>query len=328
MSITELFIRRPVMTVLLNLALIIAGLAAWSKIPVAALPSYNTPVINVQASLPGASPETMASSVALPLEKQFSTIAGLATISSTSILGSTSLTLEFESSRNIDAAAVDVQAALFRALRSLPTEMTSPPSYRKVNPADAPVLLIALTSPAINLSELNDFAENLLTPSLSTIDGVAQVAIYGQKRFAVRIKVSNDLLGQRNITLEELQAAIRGANANTPVGVLDGKRQTLTIQANKQLRNAKEFGSIVIASRNGSPIFLRDVAEVQDSFETTKSFSNFNGERSIVLAVQRQPDANTVKVVDTVKAMLPRFAAQLPASVQMSTLNDRSLSVR
>ncbi|MCV2358107.1 efflux RND transporter permease subunit [Paucibacter sp. TC2R-5] len=328
MSITELFIRRPVMTVLLNLALIIAGLAAWSKIPVAALPSYNTPVINVQASLPGASPETMASSVALPLEKQFSTIAGLATISSTSILGSTSLTLEFESSRNIDAAAVDVQAALFRALRSLPTEMTTPPSYRKVNPADAPVLLIALTSPAINLSELNDFAENLLTPSLSTIDGVAQVAIYGQKRYAVRIKVNNDLLGQRNITLEELQTAIRGANANTPVGVLDGNRQTLTIQANKQLRNAKEFGSIVIASRNGSPIFLRDVAEVQDSFETTKSFSNFNGERSIVLAVQRQPDANTVKVVDAVKAMLPRFAAQLPASVQMTTLNDRSVSVR
>ncbi|MCV2350991.1 efflux RND transporter permease subunit [Paucibacter sp. Y2R2-4] len=328
MSLTELFIRRPVMTVLLNIALVIAGLAAWGKIPVAALPSYNTPVINVQASLPGASPETMASSVALPLEKQFSTIAGLATISSTSILGSTSLTLEFESSRNIDAAAVDVQAALFRALRALPTEMTSPPSYRKVNPADAPVLLVALTSPSINLSELNDFAENLLTPSLSTIEGVAQVSIFGQKRYAVRIKVNNDLLSQRNITLEELQAAIRGANANTPVGVLDGKRQTLTIQANKQLRNAKEFGAIVVAARNGTPILLRDVAEVQDSFETTKSFSNFNGERSIVLAVQRQPDANTVKVVDAVKAMLPRFEGQLPASVQMSTLNDRSLSVR
>ena len=328
MSLTEMFIRRPVMTVLLNIALVIAGLAAWSKIPVAALPSYNTPVINVQASLPGASPETMASSVALPLEKQFSTIAGLATISSTSILGSTSLTLEFESSRNIDAAAVDVQAALFRALRALPSEMTSPPSYRKVNPADAPVLLVALTSPSINLSELNDFAENLLTPSLSTIEGVAQVSIYGQKRFAVRIKVNNDLLSQRNITLEELQAAIRGANANTPVGVLDGKRQTLTIQANKQLRNAKEFGAIVVAARNGTPILLRDVAEVQDSFETTKSFSNLNGERSIVLAVQRQPDANTVKVVDAVKAMLPRFEGQLPASVQMSTLNDRSLSVR
>ncbi|MDN3919703.1 efflux RND transporter permease subunit [Roseateles violae] len=328
MNLTELFIRRPVMTVLLNIALVIAGLAAWGKIPVAALPSYNTPVINVQASLPGASPETMASSVALPLEKQFSTIAGLLTISSTNTLGSTSLTLEFDPSRDIDAAAVDVQAALFRSLRALPTEMTSPPSYRKVNPADAPVLLVALTSPSINLSELNDFAENLITPSLSTIDGVAQVGIFGQKRFAVRIKVRNEVLNQRNITLEELQAAIRGANANTPVGVLDGTRQTLTVQANKQLRNAKEFGDIVVATRNGAPTFLRDVADVQDSFETVKSFSNFNGERSIVLAVQRQPDANTVKVVDAVKAMLPRFAAQLPASVQMSTLNDRSVSIR
>jgi len=328
MNLTELFIRRPVMTVLLNIALVIAGLAAWGKIPVAALPSYNTPVINVQASLPGASPETMSSSVALPLEKQFSTIAGVTTISSTNILGSTSLTIEFDPSRNIDAAALDVQAALFRSLRALPAEMTSPPSYRKVNPADAPVLLVALTSPSMNLSELNDFAENLITPSLSTINGVAQVSIFGQKRYAVRIRVRTEDLNQRNITLEELQAAIKGANANTPVGVLDGSRQTLTIQANKQLRNAREFGTIVVASRNGAPIVLRDVAEVQDSYETVKSFSNFNGERSIVLAVQRQPDANTVQVVDAVKAMLPRFASQLPASVQMTTLNDRSRSIR
>ena len=328
MNLTELFIRRPVMTVLLNLSLIIAGLAAWSRIPVAALPSYNTPVINVQASLPGAAPETMASSVALPLEKQFSTIAGLQTISSTNSLGSTSLTLEFDPSRDIDAAAVDVQAALFRSLRALPVEMTSPPSYRKVNPADAPVLLVALTSPSIPLSDLNDFAENLLSPGLSTIDGVAQVSIYGQKRFAVRIKVKNDLLNQRNITLEDLQSTIRTANANTPVGVLDGARQTLTIQANKQLKNAREFGGIVITSRNGAPVYLRDVADVQDSFETAKSFSNFNGERSIVLAIQRQPDANTVKVVDKVKALLPRYAAQMPASIQMSTLNDRSVSIR
>nr|WP_316642810.1 efflux RND transporter permease subunit [uncultured Roseateles sp.] len=327
-SLTELFIRRPVMTVLLNIALVIAGLAAWGKIPVAALPSYNTPVINVGASLPGASPETMASSVALPLEKQFSTISGLSTISSTSTLGNTSLTLEFESSRDIDAAAVDVQAALFRAQRSLPAEMTSPPSYRKVNPADAPVLLVALTSPSINLSELNDFAENLITPSLSTIDGVAQVSIFGQKRFAVRIKVRNEALQQRNLTIDELQNAIRSANANTPLGVLDGSRQTLTIQANKQLRNAREFGALVIASRDGAPLYLRDVADVQDSYETVKASSSFQGERSIVLAVQRQPNANTVKVVDAVKAMLPRFQTQLPASVQMSTLNDRSLSIR
>ncbi|MET0519440.1 MAG: efflux RND transporter permease subunit [Burkholderiaceae bacterium] len=328
MNLTELFIRRPVMTVLLNIALVIAGLAAWGKIPVAALPSYNTPIINVQAVLPGASPETMASSVALPLEKQFSTIAGITTISSTNTLGNSSLTLEFSTTRDIDAAAVDVQAALFRSLRALPAEMTQPPSYRKVNPADAPVLLVALTSPSIDLSELNNYAENLITPSLSTIDGVAQVSIFGQKRFAVRVKARNELLSERNITLEELQAAIRNANANTPVGVLDGARQTLTIQANKQLHNAKEFGAIVVATRNGAPVFLRDVADVQDSFETVKTFSSFNGERSIVLAVQRQPDANTVQVVDAVKAMLPRFSSQLPASVQMSTLNDRSISIR
>ncbi len=328
MSLVEAFIRRPVMTVLLNLAVLAAGLAAWSKIPVAALPSYNTPVINVSANLPGASPETMAASVALPLEKQFSTIAGLSLISSTSTLGSTSLTLEFDAARDIDAAAVDVQAALFRAQRSLPADMTSPPSYRKVNPADAPVLLVALTSPSMNLSELNDFAENLISPSFSTIDGVAQVSIFGQKRFAVRIKARSDLLAQRNLTLDELQAAIRNANANSPVGVLDGPRQTLTIQANKQLRNAREFGALVVATRDGAPVYLRDVAEVQDSYETVKSSSSFNGERSIVLAVQRQPNANTVKVVDALKAMLPRFEAQLPASVQISLLNDRSASVR
>ena len=328
MRLTELFIRRPVMTVLLNLSLVIAGLAAWSRIPVAALPSYNTPIINVGASLPGASPETMASSVALPLEKQFSTIAGLQAISSTSTLGNTSLTLEFDPSRNIDAAAVDVQAALFRSLRALPAEMTSPPSYRKVNPADAPVLLVALTSPSIDLTELNDYAENLLSPGLSTIDGVAQVSIFGQKRYAVRIKVRTDLLNQRNITLEELQTAVRAANANTPVGVLDGARQTLTIQANRQLRNAAEFDRIVVASREGAPVHLRDVAEVQDSVETSKTYSTYQGERSIVLAIQRQPDANTVQVVDKVKALLPRFAEQMPASIKMSTLNDRSMSIR
>ncbi|MBW8893736.1 MAG: efflux RND transporter permease subunit, partial [Burkholderiales bacterium] len=238
------------------------------------------------------------------------------------------LTLEFDPSRDIDAAAVDVQAALFRSLRALPAEMTSPPSYRKVNPADAPVLLVALTSPSINLSELNDFAENLLSPGLSTIDGVAQVLIFGQKRFAVRIKARNELLNQRNITLEELQNAVRSANANTPVGVLDGERQTLTIQANRQLRSAREFGDIVVASRNGASVYLRDVADVQDSFETIKSFGSFQGERSIVLAIQRQPNANTVKVVDKVKAMLPRFAAQMPASIKMDTLNDRSVSIR
>jgi len=328
MSVTEQFIRRPVMTVLLNLAIVLAGLVALGKIPVAALPSYNTPVVQVTADLPGASPDTMASSVALPLEKQFSTIAGLATISSTNTLGRSAITLEFESSRNIDAAAVDVQAALFRAQRTLPADMTSPPSYRKVNPADAPVLLLAMTSPSMSMSDLNEFAENLIAPSLSTINGVAQVSIFGQKRFAVRIRVKPETLAQRGLTLDELRAALSGANANSPVGTLDGPRQTLTIVANRQLASAREFGNLIVATRNGAPVRLREVAEVQDSVETAKTFASFNGEPSITLAVQRQPDANTVEVVDRVQAMLPRFETQLPASIRLMPTNDRSISIR
>jgi len=270
----------------------------------------------------------MASSVALPLEKQFSTIAGLATISSTNTLGRSSITLEFESSRNIDAAAVDVQAALFRAQRTLPADMTSPPSYRKVNPADAPVLLLAMTSPSMSMSDLNEFAESLIAPSLSTINGVAQVSIFGQKRYAVRIRVKPETLAQRGLTLDELRAALSGANANSPVGTLDGPRQTLTIVANRQLASAREFGNLIVATRNGAPIRLREVADVQDSVETAKTFASFNGEPSITLAVQRQPDANTVEVVDRVKAMLPRFETQLPASIRLMPTNDRSLSIR
>ncbi len=327
-NLAELFIRRPVMTVLLNIAIVMAGVVALGKIPVAALPSYNTPVVQVSAVLPGASPETMASSVALPLEKQFSTIAGLSTISSVNTQGNSSITLEFDPARDMDAAALDVQAALFRAQRSLPAEMTNPPSYRKLNPADAPVLIVALTSPSINLSELNDFAENLIAPSLSTIDGVAQVSVFGQKRYAVRIEVKPGALSERNLTLDELRAAITAANANTPVGTIDGPRQTLTVEANRQMTTARQFGEIVVATRNGAPVRLREVADVLDSFETIKNFASFNGESSIQLAIQRQPNANTVQVVDRVKAMLPRFQAQLPASVQIHQLNDRSVSVR
>ena len=328
MNLSELFIRRPVLTVLLNLAILVAGAIAWDRIPVAALPSYNTPVINVSASLPGASPETMASSVALPLEKQFQTIPGVAVISSSNTLGSTSVTLEFEQSRDIDAAAVDVQAALLRVQRQLPQDMTSPPSYRKINPADAPVLFIAMTSPSLSLSDLNDFAEHLISPSLSTLDGVAQVNIFGQKRFAVRVRVDPAALAARNISLDELTNALRAANANTPVGTLEGPAQTLTLQANRQLKNAAEFADLIVASKGGSPVRLRDVAQVEDSYETVKTAATFNGETSISLAVYRQPDANTVKVVDAVRAALPGFEAQLPQSVRINMVNDRSVSIR
>ncbi|SNT16080.1 hydrophobic/amphiphilic exporter-1, HAE1 family [Noviherbaspirillum humi] len=328
MNISELCIRRPVMTVLLSLSVVVAGILAYLKIPVAALPSYNTPVINVTATLPGASPETMASSVALQLEKQFSTIAGLNVISSTNTLGTTSVTLEFSPDRDIDAAAVDVQAALLRAQRQLPVEMTTPPSYRKVNPADAPVLLLALTSPSLNLSELNDYAENLISPSLSTLNGVAQVNIFGQKRFAVRVRVNPAMLTSRNLSLDDVMNGIRAANANTPVGVLEGPQQTLTIQANRQLQNAAQFADLIVATRNNAPVKLREVADVEDSYESVKTASRFNGERSIVLAILRQPNANTVAVVDSVKKMLPVFKAQLPASIQINQLNDRSVSIR
>ena len=328
MNLSELFIRRPVMTVLLNLGIVMAGVIGYRSIPVAALPSYDTPVINVSANLPGANPETMATSVALPLEKQFQTIPGLKTISSSSTLGNTSLTLEFEEGRAIDAAAVDVQAALLRAQRGLPQDMTSPPSYRKVNPADAPVLLIAMTSPSLAPSDLQDYAEHLIVPTLSTIDGVAQVNIFGSKRFAVRVRVQPEALAARGIGLDELSAALRAANVNTPVGTLEGPRQTLTLQANQQLKNAAEFAELIVAQRNGNPVRLRDVAQVLDSIENVKSWATLNGENSITLAVLRQPGANTVRVVDAVREALAPLKAQLPQSVGMTPVNDRSVSVR
>jgi HAE1 family hydrophobic/amphiphilic exporter-1 len=328
MNLSELFIRRPVMTVLLNLAIVMAGVIGYRSIPVAALPSYDTPVINVFAGLPGASPETMATSVALPLEKQFQTIPGLSVISSTSTLGSTSLTLEFEEGRNIDGAALDVQAALLRAQRALPQDMTQLPAYRKVNPADAPILLVALTSPSMPLSDLQDYAEHLISPTLSTLDGVAQVNIFGSKRFAVRVRVLPEALAARNIGLDELSAALRASNVNTPVGTLEGPKQMLVLQANKQLRNALEFADLIIANRNGVPVRLRDVATVEDSIESVRSYANLNGEASITLAILRQPGANTVRVVDAVKAALPRLKEQMPQSVNMTSVNDRSVSVR
>jgi HAE1 family hydrophobic/amphiphilic exporter-1 len=328
MNLSELCIRRPVMVVLLSSSLILAGLLAYANIPVAALPSFNTPVINVSANLSGAAPETMASSVALPLEKQFSTIAGISIITSTSTQGQTSLTLEFDPSIDVNAAAVDVQAALLAAQRQLPQEMTELPSYRKVNPADAPVLFMTMNSPSMNLSELNDYAENLVAPNLSTLPGVAQVTVNGQKRFAVRVRAHAELMNARNLTLDELSSAIHSANSNAPLGILDGPNQTLTIQGNAQLMKSAEFAELIIATRNGQPVRLKDVATVEDSFQSVKTAGMYNGERSIVLLVQRQPNANTVQVVNEVRKLLPRFQAQLPASVRINLVNDRSVSIR
>ncbi|QET03195.1 efflux RND transporter permease subunit [Cupriavidus pauculus] len=329
MTLSELCIRRPVMTVLLCLAVIVTGIVLYPTIPIAALPSFNSPVIQVTATLPGASPETMAASVAIQLEKQFATIPGVTVISSSNTLGNSSITIEFNNDREIDAAAVDVQAALFRAQRTLPIEMTQPPSYRKVNPADAPVILLAINSPAMSLAELNAFGDNLISPTLATLPGVAQVQVLGQKRFAVRVRARPDALAARGLTLDELAVALNRANTNTPVGTLDGARQTLTIQANRQLSNADAFRNIIVASQpSGAIVRLSDVAEVEDSVETIKTGSWLNNERSIVLTVLRQPDANTVAVVDSIKATLPRLVQQMPGSVNVAVVNDRSVSIR
>ena len=327
MTLSELCIRRPVMTTLLSIATVVAGSIAYLKIPVSALPSFNSPIISVSASLPGASPENMAASVALPLEKEFSTLDGITVISSTNYLGSTNVTLEFNNNRDIDKAAVDVQAALLRAQKRMPIEMTIPPSYRKINPADTPVLVVRMQSPSISLSELNAYAENLLSPNLSTISGVAQVLVYGAKRYAVRVRIHPDALSSRNLTVDEVALAINKANSNSPVGVLDGPRQAITIYANPQLVRPEEFANLIISQKNGLPIYLKDVAEVVESYEDVKNFASANGERSIAIAILRQPSANTVEVVKAVKDLLPELQKQMPASIKMQLLNDRSLSI-
>jgi HAE1 family hydrophobic/amphiphilic exporter-1 len=329
MNLSEAFIRRPVMTVLLSAAAVVAGILAYGGIPIAALPMFDTPTIQVTAVLPGASPETMASSVATVLEKQFATIASLDVISSTSIQGQTQITLEFSQDRNIDDAAVDVQAALFRASRNLPTEMTTPPSYRKVNPAEFSIIFVTLTSPSMSLSELDGYAENLISPTLSTLPGVAQISVAGQKRFAVRVKARPDALAARNLTLDDIANAVKLANANTPVGTLDGQRQTLTIMANRQLTRAADFKPIIVATlANGSVVRLQDVADVEDSVESVKTASWSNGEPAIALFIQRQPGANTVAAIDAIKAALPGVMAQMPKSVDLQIQLDRSISIR
>ena len=328
MNISELCMRRPVATMLLWLSVAVTGFACWRQLPISALPDYDTPTIEVQARLPGASPETMATSVATPLEKQFSAIPGLLATSSTSLQGETRIVLEFDPSRHIDAAAGDVQAALFRATRSLPAEMPTPPSYKKINPADAPILLLALSSPSMLLTDLNGYSDNLIVPALSTLPGVAQVAVTGQKRYAVRVEVDPQRLAATDLTLAEVGAALAAANTNTPVGQLDGKRQMLMLQMAGGLMKAADFEGVIIATRNGQALRLRDVAQVEDSIENNQNTSTVNGENAILLTVQRQPGANTVATIDAIKALMPRLQSKLPASVKVQLLSDRSLSIR
>src|SRR5919107_3127650 len=328
MNISELFIRRRVATILLSIALTFGGLFAYRSLPVAALPTVDFPTISVSAQLPGASPDTMATSIATPLIKEFSTVPAISMISATNYQGFTSISIEFELGRNIDQAAADVQAAIARTQRRLPAEMTTPPSYRKLNPADAPVLLLALQSETQPLSKLDAFAQTVISPNLSTINGVGQVQIYGSQKFAVRIQLDPNRLASRGIGVDEIQTAVAAANVNTPVGTVEGSAQNLTIQANTQLRNADAFRGIIVAVRNSNPVRLGDVANVIDSVENTEIPSWYDGKRALVLAVQRQPDANTVAVVDRVKQMLPKFQEELGSTADVHVMLDRSASIR
>jgi len=328
MNISEFCIRHPVATTLMSAALVVSGVFAYMFLPVAALPRTEFPVINVSASLPGASPDTMANAVATPLIKQFSAIAGIDSINSTSSQGSVSIALQFDLNRDIDSAAADVQSAIARVQRQLPDEMTEPPSYRKVNPADAPILILALSSDIAPLQDMDAFAQQVISPALSTIDGVAQVQVFGSQKYAVRIQLNPDALAARGIGVDVVQAAITAANANTPIGTLRNQQQSLTIQAQTELSTADQFRSIIIASRDGRPVRLGDLATVADSVENNQTASWYNGTRAIILGVFRQPEANTVEVVDRIKALLPSFESQLPRAAKLNVLNDRSTSIR
>jgi hydrophobe/amphiphile efflux-1 (HAE1) family protein len=328
MTLPELCIRRPVMTTLLMLAFVIFGMFSYRLLPVAAIPRVDFPTIVVSAVLPGASPESMASSVATPLERQFATIAGLDSMTSTSGQGVTSITMQFNLDRNIDGAALDVQAAITTAARKLPIEMTTPPSFQKVNPADQPVLYISLNSDTLPLSAVDEYAETLMAQRISMLLGVAQVQVFGSQKFAVRVQVKPDALAAKGIGIADVQSAVAAANSNTPVGQLSGPDQSFTLQANAQLANAALFRQIPIAYRNGATVRLGDVATVIDSVENDKIASWYNGRRGVILSVLRQPDANTVDVVDSVKALIPVFRAQVPPSVNIDVMNDRSISIR
>ena len=327
MNLSGIFIRRPIATTLIMAGILIFGIVGYRVLPVNDLPNVDYPVISVNASLPGASPETMASAVATPLEKQFTTIAGLDAMTSSSGPGSTSITLQFTLGRNIDAAAQDVQAAIAKTLRSLPTGIV-PPSYQKVNPADSPILYLSLTSQMLPLAQLDEYAENVLAQRISTIDGVAQVSVFGSAKYAVRIRLDPRALASRGIPIGDVGDAIQAANVNLPTGILWGPSRTATVQASGQLRNAQEFGDVIVDYRNGAPVRLRDLGEVLDDIQNDKVASWYQGQRCITLAVQRQPGTNTVQVAGAVLALLDQLRPQFPPSVDIHTLYDRSVSIR
>src|SRR5512137_1886075 len=328
MNIADLFIRRPIMTSLIMIAILIFGVVSYRLLPVSDLPNVDFPTIQVNASLPGANPDTMASAVATPLERQFSTIAGIDSMTSVSGIGATSITIQFTLSRDIDAAAQDVQAAISRASRQLPQDMPTPPSFRKVNPADQPVLYLALSSPTLPLYAVNEYADTFISQRISMISGVAQVQVFGSQKYAVRAQLDPKALASRRIGIDEVAGALASGNVNLPTGTLYGEHQAFTIQATGQLYSASAYRPLVVAYRNGAPVRLQELGRVIDNVENDKVANWFNNTRAVVLAIQRQPGTNTIEVVDGIKQLLPVFRSQMPASVDLNILYDRSVSIR
>src|SRR5215813_1843950 len=328
MTLSETCIRRPVLTTLVTASIIVLGIFAYRLLAVAALPAVDFPTISIQGQLPGASAETMAASVAAPIERQLSTIAGITSLTSASSLGITSITIQFDLNRDIDGAALDVQTALTVAARKLPVEMTTPPSFRKVNPGDFPIMYISLVSPTLPLSAVNEFGEITLAQQISQLRGVAQVLVFGAQKFAVRVQVDPVAAAARNISLDDIRNVVAKTNSNTPVGTLSGPKQSVTLTASGAMTKAEEYRKVVVAYRNGAPVYLDQIARVIDGVENDKIASWFNNDRAIVLAIQRQPDANTVAVVDSVRVRLPQYQASIPPSIRMQVLMDRSVSIR
>jgi len=324
---TALFIRRPVMTALVMIGILFFGGVAYSRLPVSDLPTVDFPTVQVNANLPGASPETMASSVATPLEKQFSTIAGIDNMTSSSQLGSTSIAIQFSLDRSIDAAAADVQAAISQTLRSLPQGIL-PPSYRKVNPADQPILYFALTSKTMKLSQLDEYGQTFLAQRISMVPGIAQVQVFGGQKYAVRVQLDPTSLANRGIGIDEVATSISSQNVSMPTGTLWGTNRASTIRANGQLQNATQFRDMVVAYRNGAPVRLEELGNVLDDVENNRVASWYNGDRAVVLAIQRQPGTNTVAVANGVKKLVASLRDQLPPTVAINTLYDRSVPIQ
>ncbi|MCL4235189.1 MAG: efflux RND transporter permease subunit, partial [Deltaproteobacteria bacterium] len=327
MSMTGVFIRRPVATTILMAAMLVFGVMGYFELPVSNLPNVDFPTIEVSANLSGANPETMASAVATPLEKQVSTIAGLSSMTSTSALGVTSVVLQFDLDRDIDAAAQDVQTAIGKAVRFLPSDMTMP-NYQKVNPADSPIILYTLTSPTLPLSELDAFGQNVLAQNLSMVSGVAQVQVFGSQKYAVRIQLDPGTLAARGIDIAQVAQAVRDANVNMPTGTLWGPDRAVSVETNAQLRDAAGFRSVIVDYRDGSLVRLGDLGRVIDDVQDNRSAAWSRDSRAVILAVRRQPGSNTVQVADQVRARVEELSSRLPGSVKIDVLFDRSAPIR